>query len=246
MQNLETILVIPRHHTQLRQQRKPIMTRWHVWKSGTAAFLAIAMTTGAIVPIFTPTPANAQLLNQFPRETAIPRGVTLPVEFEKDKIIVTPEETLPLTLKIASDIIEQGTRRILIPKGTEVVGELRPATRNGKEGSQFIAQELVYRDGTRQFIDANSPIITKTTKIKKGASTDKVLQDAAIGAGAATLISLITGNRKIEILEPLGGAAAGALASVLLRKKSKEVILIEPQSGDIDITLNSNLVVNRR
>ncbi|MDJ0733064.1 MAG: conjugal transfer protein TrbI [Nostocaceae cyanobacterium] len=222
------------------------MTRWHVWKSGTAAFLTIAMTTGAIVPMLTPTPANAQRLTQFRRNVAIPRNVTLPVEFEKDKIVVTPDETLPLTVKIASDIVEEGTRRILIPKDTEVVGELRPATRNGEKGSQFIAQELVYRDGRRQFIDANSQVITRTKKIKKGADTDQVLKNAAIGAGAAAVIALITGNRKIDILEPVGGAAAGALASILLGKKSKKVIVIEPQTGEMDITLNSNLVVTPR
>jgi hypothetical protein len=70
------------------------------------------------------------------------------------------------------------------------------------------------------------------------------LTDAAIGAGAASVIALLTGNRSIEVLEPVAGGAAGAAASVLLRKKQQTVISIDPQQ-DLNITLRSNLLVSR-
>jgi hypothetical protein len=55
---------------------------------------------------------------------------------------------------------------------------------------------------------------------------------------------LITGNKKIEVLEPVGGAAAGALASILLRKPKTDVFVLRPEQ-DLDITLTSNLVITR-
>lgn len=82
-------------------------------------------------------------------------------------------------------------------------------------------------------------------KSRKELDSGKILQDAAIGAGAASVISLLTGNRRIEALEPIIGAGAGAAASVLLRKKEVEVVVVEPQEGDLDLTLRSNLQLSR-
>lgn len=221
------------------------------WQSGTAALMTIAITTGAVTPLFTFAPAQAQFnqgqfnINQ-PRTITIPANVTLPVTYEKEKVIVNPGERLPLTLRIANDIIDSN-RNVLIPANTEVVGELQPvnlSSSNNRQGVRFVARELVFSSGRRQQINADSRTITETEKISKGTDTGQVLTDAAIGAGAATVISLLTGNKKIETLEPIGGAAAGALASVLLRKKQADVFVLQPEE-DLDITLLSNLVLSR-
>lgn len=221
------------------------------WQSGTAALMTIAITTGAVTPLFTFAPAQAQFnqgqfnINQ-PRTITIPANVTLPVTYEKEKVIVNPGERLPLTLRIANDIIDSN-RNVLIPANTEVVGELQPVNlpnSNNKKGVRFVARELVFATGRRLQINANSRTITETEKISKGTDTGQVLTDAAIGAGAATVISLLTGNKKIETLEPIGGAAAGALASVLLRKKQADVFVLRTEE-DLDITLLSNLVLSR-
>ena len=139
----------------------------------------------------------------------------------------------------------------MIPANTEVIGQLQPVKLNGssssdkQQGVRFVAQELVFPSGRKQQIFANSKTITATETISKGADTGQILTDAAIGAGAATVISLLTGNKKIEVLEPVGGAAAGALASVLLRRRKAEVFVLRPEQ-DLAITLTSNLVITRQ
>jgi hypothetical protein len=228
-----------------------MMSRSIRWQSSTAALMAIAITTGAATPLLSFAPAFAQgyNLNQS-RTISIPANVTLPVTYEKEKVIVKPGETLALTLKIADNITDSN-RNILIPANTEVIGELQPvrlntqSSRNDQQGVRFVARELVFPSGQRQQIYANSKIITQTETISKGASTGQILTDAAIGAGAASLISLVTGNKKIEVLEPVGGAAAGALASVLLRKQKVDVFVLRPEQ-DLAITLTSNLVITRQ
>ncbi|MEM9924860.1 MAG: conjugal transfer protein TrbI [Cyanobacteria bacterium P01_D01_bin.50] len=220
------------------------MTGFYRWKSGTAAFLALSITTAAAAPMLVSTPATAQaIFGQQSRGISIPSGVTLPVTFEKDKVVVTPDETSDLTLKIASDIIDSD-RNVLIPRNSELVGRLEPATFDGEKGSRFVARQLVFPDGRKQNIDATSAVVTNKETIKRGSSTGKILTDAAVGSAAASLIALLTGNNKIETLEPIAGAAAGALASIFLRRKQVEVVVIEPET-DLDVTLRSNLLLSR-
>ena len=225
------------------------MNTLHQWKYHTAALVAMAITS-TVTPMMAFTPANAQYTIGQTRTVTIPANanVSLPVTHEKERVVVVRGETLNLTLKISNDIIDN-RRNILIPRNTEVVGQLEPVyfdnrSRNNDNirGVRFVARELVFTDGRRQLINASSQIITRTETISKNDSS-KVLTDAAIGAGAATAISLITGNRRVEVLEPLGGAAAGALASVLLRKQQVEAFVLRPEQ-DLRLGLNSNLVIN--
>jgi hypothetical protein len=231
------------------------MSRSTRWQSSTAALMAIAITTGAATPLlsFSPVLAQGYNINQ-PRTISIPANVTLPVTYEKEKVIVKPGESVVLTLRIADNITDRN-RNILIPVDTEVIGELQPVRLNSSnsrdrntqtnQGVRFVAKELVFPSGQKQQIFATSKTITRTETITKGASTGQILTDAAIGAGAASVISLITGNKKIEVLEPVVGAAAGGLASVLLRKQKADVFVIRPEQ-DLAITLTSNLVINPR
>ncbi|MFM7558714.1 conjugal transfer protein TrbI [Cylindrospermopsis raciborskii] len=215
------------------------------WKSTGAALMTIAINTGAVIPWLIPNPAQAQFNFNQPRTITIPANVTLPVTYEKEKIILQPGERIPLTLRIANDIMDSN-RNILIPVNSEVTGELTPVNLRGnnRRGVRFVATELVLPNGKTQPISANSRTITKTETITKGSDTGQILTDAAIGAGAATLIALVTGNKKVEVLEPIGGAAAGALASVLLRKNKADVFVLRPEQ-DLAITLTSNLVLSR-
>jgi hypothetical protein len=207
--------------------------------------MTIAINTGAVIPWIYPNPAQAQFNFNQPRTITIPANVTLPVTYEKEKIILQPGERIPLTLRIANDIMDSN-RNILIPANSEVTGELTPVNLGGnnRRGVRFVATELVFPNGKTQPISANSRTITKTETITKGSNTGQILTDAAIGAGAATLIALVTGNKKVEVLEPIGGAAAGALASVLLRKNRADVFVLRPEQ-DLAITLTSNLVLSR-
>jgi hypothetical protein len=231
------------------------MTRLHQWKSGTAALMAMAVTTSVISPLLGLAPANAQYrigqgrIGQYGNVT-IPSGVAFPVTYEKETITIAPGETKSLTLKIANDIIDRN-RNVLIPAGTKVNGRLESVdldnysrntdnNNNQGKGVRFVAQELEFSNGQRQSINATSRTYTTTQIVKQGPSTGQVLTDAAIGGGAGLLGSLITGNNRIDDLKPVIGAAAGAGASILLRKKEANVFVIRP-AQDLRLTLNSNL-----
>lgn len=132
-------------------------------------------------------------------------GTAIPVEFSKERIIVAPKETAPLTLTVARDVTNaQGT--VLIPEDSQIVGQLQPA--NG--GSQFVARELMINN-QRYPISATSQVFTET-RSARDPDFKAILGGAAVGAGAAAGISAITGNLgPTNILTGAGvGAAAGA------------------------------------
>ena len=122
--------------------------------------------------------------------------------------------------------------------GSKIKGELRPV----EGGSQFYAQEITLTDGTVLPIDATSQVVTKTQEIVPGTNTDAVLKGAAIGAGAAAIISGVTGGKRITLGKILIGGGAGALGGLLLGKKRADVIVINPKA-DLTLTLNSPLVL---
>ncbi|RCJ24165.1 conjugal transfer protein TrbI [Nostoc sp. ATCC 43529] len=221
------------------------------WKSGTAALMAMAVTTTVIAPMIPFAPANAQYnVGQYGNVT-IPSGVNLPVNYEKETITIAPGESKSVTLRISSNITDRN-RNVLIPAGTKVIGRLEPVDLDGYsqdddnkgKGVRFVAQELEFSNGRRQSINATSRTYTTTQKVKQGPSTGQVLTDAAIGGGAGLLGSLITGNNRVDDLKPVIGAAAGAGASVLLRKKETNAFVIRP-AQDLRLTLNSNLTLYR-
>ena len=208
-------------------------------RSTTAAILALVITVGTSAPLVVATPAEAQQLSQFD-SIRIPSGSVIPVSYEKDKIVVTPDETTPLTLTVARDIrTAQG--RVLIPAGSQIVGQLQPVRRGNQKGTQFVARELILSSRQRYRIDGNSGIITRTEKVQKGASGGSVAQGAALGAAAAAGLAGITGDKAIATEEVLGGAGIGALAGALLGRRSVDVIVIRPQA-DLAIRLRSDLV----
>ncbi|MFN6566582.1 conjugal transfer protein TrbI [Dendronalium sp. ChiSLP03b] len=225
------------------------MTRLHQWKSGTAALMTMAIATSAVIPMIAVAPANAQYNIGQSRTVTIPSGVNFPVKIKDDKVTVKPGDTKSLTLRIANDIIDSN-RNILIPRNTEVVGQLEPVNlgsysrdRDYGQGVRFVARELIFSNGQRQSINATSQTFSTTERVSQGPSSGRVLTDAAIGAGAGLLGSLVTGDRKINDIKPIIGAAAGAGASIVLRKTEGDAFVLRNQ--DLRLTLNSNLVLYR-
>lgn len=206
-----------------------------------------------LTPLVNLAPASAQLFPSRERKdrdyqdrdyrdrdyssTVIPAGTQIPVEFEEDKILVTKTETAPITLTVAANIRDRN-RNTLIPYGTEISGQIEPA----RNGSRFVAEELIFPDGTTQFINANSRIITRTETVKGGASAGDILTGAAIGGAAAAVLGDLFGDINVE--EVLGGAGAGALAGLLLGGDDDEVelISIDPEE-DLELTLQSDLAL---
>lgn len=220
------------------------MLIYHRWQSKAALILALGMSSSAIAPIVISTEAIAQtqphesklLISQSASEV-VPSGTRIPVTFDKDKIIVKPDETAKAKLIVAEDITSD-TGRVVIPQGSEINGELRPAD----GGTQYVAREVIIkrRNRDQRFpIKATSQVITRTETINQKTSRD-VLKGAAIGAAAGAVLAEIFGG--INLGEVLAGAGVGALATVLQGKKEKEVevVVLNPER-DLDLTLDEDL-----
>jgi len=76
------------------------MSIFNPWQSGTAALMALAITTGTTA-LLTTTPASAQLFPRQSTQIAIPTGTSIPVRYEQGKIVIAPK-TMPLTLTVAA------------------------------------------------------------------------------------------------------------------------------------------------
>ncbi|NJL00965.1 MAG: S-layer homology domain-containing protein [Spirulinaceae cyanobacterium SM2_1_0] len=171
----------------------------------------------------------------------IPAGTVIPVSYEQDRIVLMPEETVPVAFDLRTNITAQDGQ-LLIPANSKVIGELRP---NGN-GTRFVAQELLYPDGKRVPFSATSQTIVERQSIgRDNNSAREILRNAAIGSGAAAVIAGVTGDRTIEVEEVLAGTGAGLLASLVQRvinRGSAEVIVVEPET-DLNLTLNSDFSV---
>jgi hypothetical protein len=223
------------------------MSKFNTGKSQISATLALLIGITTLVPLYPFKPATAQLLpqpgNSIPNNSRginIPAGTRIPVSFDKEKILVSKTETVPLTLQIAANLKDRNGN-ILVPAGSQIVGQLQPA--NG--GSQFVAQEIIIQNQRYPFY-ANSQVVTTTETINEGASVGEILGGAAAGAGAAAIIAATTGDNEVDALEVLAGAAVGTLAGWalptygVLGGNQNEVISIDPNQ-DLTLTLQSSL-----
>ena len=211
-----------------------------------ALAIGLSLSTMMMTPLASLSPANAQLFpstgrsdnNNIDTSIVIPAGAIIPLEYDKDKILVTKEETIDITLTVAANIRDR-SRNTLIPYGTEVEGQIEPVSTNST-GSIFVAEELIFPDGTRQYINARSEPVTRTETVSRGKDAGDVLKGAAIGAAAAAVLSEIFGD--ISVGEVLGGAGLGAIAGLLLGGNEVELVSIDPNQ-DLDITLDSDLAL---
>ncbi|MBW4521618.1 MAG: S-layer homology domain-containing protein [Scytolyngbya sp. HA4215-MV1] len=203
-----------------------------------AAFIYQALSsTGSASALTSP-----YIVGQAPQPTQvrIPSGTVIPVKYTKAaKILLAQNEPkpTPLTLTVAQNIVtSKGV--VLIPAGSEVVGELRIV----QGGAQFVASELVLASGQRYPLGATSEVVTTTETIRKGASLGTVLKDTALGAAAAAGISAVTGDRAIATEEVLAGAGVGALLGLFLGRDKVDLISIRPDT-DLSLTLSQDLVL---
>jgi hypothetical protein len=217
-------------------------------------FATLSFTTSAIAPLtFAPfavaTPVKtAQLFPNSPNypsspsyNTTIPAGTRIPARYDAaEKIVVAPNETVPITLTVSRTIrLSNGT--VLIPAGSKVAGRIQPVG----DGSQFIAETLILPNGNRQFISARSDVITTRQEVQPGVNGDALIKGSAIGAGAATILSGILGNRRITLGRILLGAGAGAAGGLIFGRRKAEVIVIDSKS-DLVLTLEAPLTVGRQ
>jgi hypothetical protein len=196
---------------------------------------ASAINSPYIVALNTP-------IDQTPVAVVIPQGTAIPVKYDKaDKILVTRDETAPLTLVVSQNVVtERGT--VVIPAGSEVVGQIKPV--KDKKGSQFVAQKLIV-NGKEYPINATSEVITKTQTVQKGDRLGSAIKNSVLGASAAAAVSAVTGDRAIATEEILSGAAIGGLIGAFFGKKSVDLIVINPDT-DLQMTIGQNLQISLR
>ena len=214
------------------------------WQSKAAFLLALGITSTAVVPILSSTPAVAnsqsyKVAQLSPSSSiTIPAGTIIPVRYDKGKrILVTPKETASVTLTVAQ-AVRSARGTIAIPAGSQIAGELRPA----RGGTRFVAEELILRNSRQRLpIAATSEVITETETISEKTNPN-FLRGAVIGAAAGAVLTEIFGD--IDLGAVLGGAAAGALGEAILgRRKEKEVevVVVNPET-DLDLTLQEDFV----
>lgn len=206
-------------------------------RTGLAALLVLGMSTAGVAPLLQAQPSQAQL---FPRTSqranTLRSGTVIPAVYQgANRIILRPDETLPVTLTVAENVRSSGGA-ILIPKGSRIGGQLEPA--NG--GTQFVARTLILNNRQRQNISATSDVITRTEEIREG-NNDRIWQGALVGAGAAAVISEIVGD--VGVFKVLGGAGAGALGGWLLGRQERTEVVVVDAKQDLDLTLDSALAM---
>jgi hypothetical protein len=228
------------------------MLKLNHFNPGTSTALAFLISVTTSAPFLTLSPAAAQRFSAsvsqlvvISNPIVIPAGTQIPVLYDKaEKILVTAEETMPLTLKVAAEI-KDSNGTILIPAGSQIIGQIEPAEGSG---SRFVAQELKINQNTSYPLDATSQVVVRTETINQGASAGDILKGTLAGAGAATLIAGLTGDRRIDALEVLAGAAVGTLAGWALPEtgtlggSTETFISIDPDR-DLTLTLESDLIV---
>ena len=217
------------------------MLKLALWQSSTAVTIVLGMASSTAMPVLMSSPAHAtslsnvraQLIAQQSEQNRIPSGTVIPVRYEQEKIVLTPDETVPVTLIVARNL-QSSSGTTLVRAGSKLQGKVRPAD----GGSQFVADTLILRNGTKIPIDASSNVVNNQQEIRKETDTGSILKGAAIGGGAAALIRGVTGNG-FRVGTVLIGGAAGALGGWLLGKKSTRVNVVRP--ADLTVTLSSPL-----
>ncbi len=206
-----------------------------------AAFMYQALVATEQAPVI----SSQYIIDPNPAPVAftIPAGTSIPVKYKKDKILLAQEETIPLTLTVDLNITTADEGKLLIPAGSEVVGELRAT----EKGAQFVAQRLLINGETLSF-NATSEEITTTETIRKGSNPGSILKDAAVGTAAAAAISAVTGDRAIATEEILIGVSSGIALNIgkrLFGSSSVDLFVVEPET-DLQLTIDSDLVISSR
>ncbi|MEM8640318.1 MAG: hypothetical protein AAGG51_16105 [Cyanobacteria bacterium P01_G01_bin.54] len=215
----------------------------NVRQSATATVLSLAFGLTGLAPLLLVSPSAAQRLPRISRGS-IPAGTTLPtdaIDEETEKILLAPkeEEPMPLTLVLAANV-RDGDGRILLAQGTEIVGYLEVIEGEADEGGvRFIGEEILVGED-RLLLEGNSELVTTTETVTKGADGGDILEGAAIGAGAATVISILTGDNSVSIGEVLAGGAIGALGGLIFGKNKVDLYSVDPNE-DLDVTLSETL-----
>ncbi|MEO0394562.1 MAG: S-layer homology domain-containing protein [Cyanobacteria bacterium P01_A01_bin.137] len=211
-------------------------------RADVAAFIYQALASqNQVATIQSPYIVQTRTTTTTTAQSSIAQGTTIAVNYaDGDKVVLLPDETLPITLQVAEAITNrQG--QVLIPRNSQIIGELRPVV-GSQKGTQFIAQTLVLASGRQYALQAQSRVITTTETIRRGASVGEVFAGAVLGSGAAAAIGSVTGDDEIQTWEVLTGTVAGAIGGLVLGRERVEVISVNPVD-DLTLTISQPLVL---
>lgn len=171
-------------------------------------------------------------------ESRLVKGTKIPLQHPEDKIFVTNTETVPITFTVRRNILLNN--QVVIPKGSEVIGEIRPAG----NGTKFVADTIELPSGKILSVKASSPVITDTETIRKGMNVGVLLRNAAFGTAAAAAIAGVTGDRRITTGELLLGTGTGVLATLIAQFAGlNQVDLLVIRPNNLHMQLDRDLLL---
>ncbi len=197
-----------------------------------ARFGGSTPTTGSnSTPTTNQTPLNPRYL--------VPQGTSVNIRYlGSQKIVVTPGETISnLTLRVVDDL-KNAQGQIVIPKDSDIVGQLIPVSGNGQIlGTQFIAQRVTigsqsYPFSARSQVVSGQPVTQNTNP--------GTLRDAATSAATRAVLATILGQ-KIDLGTILAGATGGQTAPP--EQTSQNLIVVDP-SADLRLTVSNDFYAN--
>lgn len=208
----------------------------------------IGVSLGTLLFLFNPALADrcfsegtkSQLTAQNP--AALTVGTKIPVRYDRShKILLTKEESFALTLIVANNIKNQ-QGRVIIPDGSQIVGEIKPSG----QGSRFLSQKLLIFSREQPIkvysFDAVSQWLERVQTLIKGVNPDELIKGATLSQAAAGVIAAIKGEQSPhnsqDILPPAG---LEALAGWLLTGERIELLSIVPER-DLTLTLQSEFL----
>jgi hypothetical protein len=189
-----------------------------------AAVLGIAAPMGVgIEPVIAQQQFNLTALQLY-------AGTTIPVSLSGSQTTqyYYPDTSYPLALTVPQNIYNSGGW-LVIPAGSQIVGELRPVT----GGLRFYGHTLQV-NGHSYAVQVSSDTI-HDRKDPREYATGAIVGDAAIGAAGGALIGAVTGD--VDAAEVLGGAAAGVGVGNIT---APQVVVLHPNQT-FDVRFDSAL-----
>lgn len=168
---------------------------------------------------------------------AVTRGTAINVKYlSSKKIVVTRGETINnLSLRTADDV-RNSQGEIVIPRDSEIVGQLVPTSGSSSGVSaQFMAQKVT--------IGNQSYSLNAQSQIVNGQQVDRtsllgVLKDAAVSAASQAVLATVL-KQPIDVQGILTGLAGQATGNVNKADDLSDFLVIDP-STDLRLTLTSD------
>ena len=164
------------------------------------------------------------------------KGTKIPVTYlASDKVVVTPNETINLTLEVANDI-QNSENKVLIPKGSKIEGQLVPRYSGSKFlGTQFVAQRLIVNNQSYTNLNATSNLVTGE---KPSDVNNSTVQNTSATSAAQTILGTILG-RSVNVESILTGRTTTPQTT---QDTVDTLVIIDPET-DLPLTFGSDFFV---